>query len=440
MGKCTCALEGGAAAFTAFRAGGGVDGEPIVMKRFFGQRHDDDDDDDESDGDDPVADDASAEAGGPPPPAGKKRGRARRATSGGGEGREGRNKSTTAPVLHTYRAEGGGGVGSGGGADGGSGPDGGGSGADGGNSHDYDGGGVKDGSGADGIGGNANSSGGNGGSGDGSQYYPGKISKICGEGSDVIVYDDVEKEQGVARDSIRVVGSGGGGGLGSGGSGTLIQGMGDRIHHAGGGGHPPCSRCGGVDFICVTCTGGGGDARDAGAPSRSQDGGSLSASRPGFPSTSRASFPSASFLSASFPSASFPSASFPSASPPGLSRPPPKKGFGGDAKIAPLPFTNVKRPKKATLLIKDVLTTLHDIFEKKITSDIANERTGKTKDSFPDYLTDYFAQKYGLRKVLFRCCKPPPYFHRIFGIWQPPHFHRSSHPIPRVWGLVRETS
>jgi hypothetical protein len=207
--------------------------------------------------------------------------------------------------------------------------------------------------------------------------------------------------------------------------------MEDRIHRAAGGGHPSCSRCGGVDFVCVTCTGGGGgggwgggrgggldltddgDTRGSGAPAPSQRGST--------PSTSR----------------------------PGSSHQPTKKGFGEDAKIAPLPFTNVKRPKKSTLSLKDVLATLHDIFEKKITSDIANERTGSTKISFPDYLTDYFTQKYGLRKVfIFQFGQPPPYCHRIFDVRQPPHFHRSSRPSsscscqrpPMLRGLVRETS
>ena len=63
-----------------------------------------------------------------------------------------------------------------------------------------------------------------------------------------------------------------------------------------------------------------------------------------------------------------------------------------------LPFSGLKRQPGGPKL-GPWLKLMYDIFEKKMLADLADETKGSTKDSFPQYIEDYFIQKHGIRKL-----------------------------------------
>ena len=68
------------------------------------------------------------------------------------------------------------------------------------------------------------------------------------------------------------------------------------------------------------------------------------------------------------------------------------------------PLGGTKKPKKIAkpLTAKYVLNCLYDILEKKLITDVTDERAGKPLMSFAEYTRYYFTQKYGLRAVAKR--------------------------------------
>ena len=55
----------------------------------------------------------------------------------------------------------------------------------------------------------------------------------------------------------------------------------------------------------------------------------------------------------------------------------------------------VKRPPKVVITAKSTLSQIYEIFEKKLVADISDERAGNVKDSFPQFVKDYFTQVRG---------------------------------------------
>merc|ERR1712185_552462 len=65
-------------------------------------------------------------------------------------------------------------------------------------------------------------------------------------------------------------------------------------------------------------------------------------------------------------------------------------------------FERVVRPKKCSMLLKEVLEICYDVLEKKMLADVADEAKQNPKDSFPQYVSDYFVQKFGVKKIAMK--------------------------------------
>ena len=65
-------------------------------------------------------------------------------------------------------------------------------------------------------------------------------------------------------------------------------------------------------------------------------------------------------------------------------------------------FERVVRPKKCSMLLKEVLEICYDVLEEKMLADVADEAKQNPKDSFPQYVSDYFVQKFGVKKIAMK--------------------------------------
>ena len=59
-------------------------------------------------------------------------------------------------------------------------------------------------------------------------------------------------------------------------------------------------------------------------------------------------------------------------------------------------FADVSVPKKIPVTLKNLLGDIYDIMEKKLLADVADEVAENTRDSLPQFIEDYFVQKFGI--------------------------------------------